>query len=87
MKGPLTVFRDFPPDRLAADRHARAYPPGPIDTSKLGPVRLDPLATAARFARAQEFVSRLVDLRSVDFAGAVQAALDFEESERKRSRG
>lgn len=55
-----------------------------MDTSKLGPVRIEPQAEAEKFRRAQEVVERYFDPRAPDYAKAVQAAIDFEREERTR---
>lgn len=74
-------------DRLAPGRHDRGFPPGPIDTSTLGPVRFNPQAEPGRVQRAQETVEEYIDPSDILFPKALQAALDFEQCERKRRNG
>lgn len=57
----------------------------PIDTSTLGPIRVDGQVDAARFGRAQDVVERFIDPIAAEFPKAVQAAIEFEQSERKRN--
>lgn len=61
--------------------------PRPLDTSTLGPVRFDPTKEPGRVARAQEIVETYIDPSDIMFPKALQAALEFEETERKRRDG